>query len=64
MKLCTDKVVADWLALTPKRGKQLRGEFRHIALIPFSISSELWSVPRRTSFSMSAASRFALVSSA
>lgn len=24
MKLCTDKVVADWLALTPKRVKQLR----------------------------------------
>lgn len=26
MKLCTDKVVADWLALTPKRVKQLRDE--------------------------------------
>ena len=25
-KLCTDKVVADWLALTPKRVKQLRDE--------------------------------------
>ncbi len=24
MKLCTDKVVADWLGLTPKRVKQLR----------------------------------------
>lgn len=26
MKLCTDKVVADWLALTQKRVKQLRDE--------------------------------------
>ena len=26
MKLCTDKVVADWLALTTKRVKQLRDE--------------------------------------
>lgn len=26
MKLCTDKVVADWLALTAKRVKQLRDE--------------------------------------
>lgn len=26
MKLCTDKIVADWLALTPKRVKQLRDE--------------------------------------
>lgn len=26
MKLCTDRVVADWLALTPKRVKQLRDE--------------------------------------
>lgn len=26
MKLCTDKVVADWLGLTPKRVKQLRDE--------------------------------------
>ncbi len=26
MKLCTDKVVADWLALTPRRVRQLRDE--------------------------------------
>lgn len=26
MKLCTDKIVADWLALTPRRVRQLRDE--------------------------------------
>ena len=34
MKLCTDKVVADWLALTPKRVKQLRDEGVLIEKLP------------------------------
>lgn len=34
MKLCTDKVVADWLALTPKRVKQLRDKGVLIEKLP------------------------------